>query len=182
MRSKIILLPAVFLALLLQAHALDLKYGKVPDFTLTSQYGKTVSLKNLKGRPWIADFIYTRCSDACPLLTEKMARLQHEFPSKIDFVSFSVDPSHDTPAVLAAYAKRYHAGRRWLFLTGKPKTIARVAKSGFHLALFHKGGLALHSDRLALVDANGLICGIYDSSSQTDLKRLSKDIKSLIRG
>ena len=97
----------------------------VAPFSLTDQLGKTITNNDLKGHIWIASFIYTRCTQLCPMMSAEMRKLQGKIPNpSIRFVSFSVDPKHDTPAVLKTYAEKYHADpNRWILLTGQPKTI-----------------------------------------------------------
>jgi protein SCO1/2 len=112
---------------------------RLPDFTFIERSGKQVTLANLRGKVWIADFIWTRCPDACPLMSAVMARLQAEFADEpeLRLVSFSVDPQFDTPAVLASYAAKFGADRdRWLFLTGEKKAIYHVIQKGFKLIVF----------------------------------------------
>ena len=93
-----------------------------PPFTLTSEQGLPYGLDNLRGRVWVADFVFTSCPTVCPKLTLKMADIQHRGRNLGDafhLVTFTVDPENDTPEKLAAYAKSYHANpQRWTFLTG----------------------------------------------------------------
>lgn len=145
-QRKLILPAAVSLAAVLVAGLLwlargDLSplpaYGAVPDFTLTDARGRPAGRKDLAGKVWVADLIFTRCTDTCPLQTAEMARLQAEFAGEKDlrFVSITTDPAYDTPAVLAQYAARHKADLdTWFFLTGEEKAIARLAREGFRLA------------------------------------------------
>lgn len=145
-QRKLILPAAVSLAALLAAALLWLArgdfsalpvYSAVPDFSLTDARGRTVGRKDLAGKVWVADFIYTRCTDTCPFQTAEMARMQAEFAGEKDlrFVSVTTDPAYDTPAVLAQYAARYKADLgTWFFLTGEEQAIARLVREGFRLA------------------------------------------------
>jgi protein SCO1/2 len=145
-QRKLILPAAVSLAALIAAGLLwlargDLSslptYGAVPDFALTDARNRAVGLKDLSGKVWVADLIFTRCTDTCPLQTAEMARLQAEFAGEkeLRFVSITTDPAYDTPDVLARYAARYKADLgTWYFLTGEEKAIARLAREGFRLA------------------------------------------------
>lgn len=111
---------------------------RAPSFALIERSGKEITLADLRGLVWVADFIWTRCPDACPLMSAVMARLQAEFAHEPAFrlVSFSIDPQYDTPAVLARYATKYGANPdRWFFLTGDKKTIYRLVREGFKLAV-----------------------------------------------
>src|SRR5262249_51620943 len=102
--------------------------GPAPSFVLTSQDGKPVALADLRGKVVAVAFMYTGCPDICPLLTDKMARVQDElgaaFGAKVAFVSITLDPEHDTPAVLKDYAKAWGAKLdAWLFLTGSAAAV-----------------------------------------------------------
>ena len=105
-----------------------------PNLPLTTQDGKTVKFYDdlIKGKSVAINVIYTSCKDECPLETAKMAQLAQIFGDKmgkdIFFLSISIDPQHDTPAVLKAYAKNFNVGPGWLFLTGKPEDIKVIVK------------------------------------------------------
>src|SRR5262249_61548756 len=104
----------------------------LPPFSLTERHGTTVSAGDLAGRVWVADFVFTRCPDICPVLSTRMASLQETLNGKlaagdvpVRLVSISVDPLRDTPEALAAYADHYHAGPDRLFLTGSRHPLPR---------------------------------------------------------
>ncbi|HEX6769521.1 MAG TPA: SCO family protein [Candidatus Binatia bacterium] len=167
------------------------QYGTVPDFKLTERSGMEVNLARLRGKIWIADFIYTTCTDTCPLQTAAMAKLQKEFAAKsnVQFVSVSVDPERDTPPVLSAYADKHDADRqRWYFLTGQRDQVIKLMRDGFHLsvaALPDSGeakGMIPHSPRFVLVDGQAQIRGYYDSRAMDGLARLRNDIETLLKG
>ena len=136
--------------------------GAAPDFTLTSQDGTPATLRELRGKVVAVTFIYPSCPDVCPMLTDKMARVQDElgadFGSKVAFLSISVDPEHDTPAVLKEYAEALGAKREgWSFLTGTPAAVREVA---------HRYGVAVgpaadgqvdHTLLTTLVDRQGVM-------------------------
>ena len=157
----------------------------VPDFSLTDQTDKTVTLQELKGRVWVADFIFTNCAGTCPVMTDKMRKLQEGLPAEIRLVSFSVDPARDTPKALAAYAAEHGASRdRWLFLTGEKHALYELCMNGFKLPLDIQGGTPrepiAHSTRFVLVDKQGEIRGYYDGTEDEELKRLASDAKKLL--
>ena len=113
-------------------------FGSLPDFSLTDRTQRTVTRADLLGTVWVANFIYTRCSDTCPLQSARMAALQRDFPEEpgLRFLSITVDPKRDTPAVLAKYAAEYAADRdRWWFLTGDKQTIYALIQEGFRLSV-----------------------------------------------
>ena len=157
----------------------------VPDFRLTNQQGKPLGLSDMKGKIWVADFIFTNCPTICPAMTQEMARLQSEFVADpVYFVSFSVDPERDTAEVLTRYAKAYGADdRRWHFLTGDRAKIYQLAENGFRLAagVGHNGTEILHSSRFVLIKADGNIHDTYDSQEEPAMLRLRRDLKTLLR-
>ena len=104
--------------------------GAVANFSLTNQSGQAVSLADLKGRPWVADIIFTRCAGPCPEMTRKMKELQEALPasSRARLISLTTDADFDTPEVLARYGERFAADpARWTFLTGGKVEIANLA-------------------------------------------------------
>jgi protein SCO1/2 len=167
------------------------QYGTVPEFTLTERDGSVIGLQQLRGKIWVADFIYTTCADTCPLQTAMMAKLQDEYAAKpdIQLVSFTVDPERDTPQALTLYADRYQAdAKRWYFLTGQRNRILRLVQEGFHLAVAaipndsDPSGTIPHSARFVLVDKEARIRGYYDSQELEAFVRLKNDIDSLTKG
>jgi protein SCO1/2 len=166
--------------------------GQVPDFSLVRSDGSEVRRTDLDGAPWVAGFIFTTCSGICPIMSNQMARVQKGLPedSPVHLVSITVDPRHDTPEVLSAYARRFGARPdRWYFLTGKSELIYRLAGEGFHLAAgelaewdpIMDDGPFFHSSRLSLVDAEGRIRGYYDGTEPGQVNRLQQDLKRLTR-
>ncbi len=154
--------------------------GTVPGFTLTERSGKAVRASDLEGSVWIAGFIFTRCPDVCPALTERMAGLEKKLAGNdpVRLVSFTVDPAHDTPDALRAYAARAGASDDWLFLTGPREEIASILKDGFKVAFADDGpptAPITHSDRLVLVDRELQIRGYYHGRDSEDLARLTRD-------
>jgi protein SCO1 len=160
---------------------------QLPAFSLVNRDGRPVTLKDLEGAPWIADFIFTRCPASCPLMTARMARLERELPRDLNvrLVSITVDPEHDTPQVLQRYAASFDAPSRWLFLTGDDPQIYRLSKEGFKLAIDPSPeGTAepiLHSTRFVLVDGQGNVRGVYDGFDEDSMKKLRADLEAVAR-
>ena len=162
----------------------------VGAFRLTERSGRVVTDVDLADGVWIASFIFSRCPSSCPKLTEVIRGLQ-DGPLKsvpVRFVSISVDPEHDTPAVLSAYAKTRGADpARWLFLTGPKSEIYDLITGSFHLPVAENpqpdpaSGLEAfaHSDRLALVDRGNRVVGSYSSTDLDALKSLAARAKQL---
>jgi protein SCO1 len=178
------------------------RLGALPAFQLTERSGRPLSLADLRGRPWVADFIFTQCGGACPAMTARMARLRREVPDDVPFVSFTVDPAHDTPEVLSRYAATYRAGESWRFVTGGQKDLYELSVGGFKLAAMEvpageqpptndRGrwmraaggdGPFLHSSKFVLVDAEGVIRGYYDSADEQAMRTLVADAAALQAG
>jgi protein SCO1 len=133
--------------------------GPAPNFALTSSHGHQVALSDLRGRVVAVAFIYTSCTDVCPLLTEKMAQVRDElgpdFGASITFVSITVDPERDTPEVLKGYAEAFGADQGgWHFLTGGPANIREVAQR-YGVAASARDGNVDHTLLTSLVDRRG---------------------------
>ncbi|MEO6848079.1 MAG: SCO family protein [Chthoniobacterales bacterium] len=161
-------------------------YGAVPDFTLTDQTGKPVSLKDLKGKVWVADFIYTECKGPCPLITSRLQEVNQELDKShkdVRLVSFSVDPENDTPQVLAEYGKSVHADpENWKFLTGTPAEIQHVVMDGLLQSLAKEpSGTPAHSTRFVIVDRNGNMRAFEDATTHEAVQKTLLDIGSLLR-
>jgi len=184
------LLTAAILFFLRQAQVARLgsralpKDGLVPSFQLTDQNGAAFGSPELLGKIWIADFVYSTCPGPCPLISGRMGELQKPLrDTDVKLVSFSVDPQHDTPAVLRDYAAQLDAQPgRWYFLTGDKDTIYRLSRDGFKLAA-GEGEAAgpIHSTRMVLVDRSGTIRGYYDATDADAVTRLLADVAHLRR-
>lgn len=137
----------------------------VPDFSLTDQTGALVRLSQFRGEPVGVTFLYTNCPDvnACPMTTAKFSRLDALLRAKKfgHLLVVTVDPEHDTPAVLREYARKAGADpARWSFLTGEPAAVADVA-SRFGVLYSKKGSQVLHQQGVAVVDPDGKLATIY---------------------
>lgn len=156
----------------------------LPDFTLTAVTVDGTSpfdRRAMRGRAWIADFVYTRCAGPCPMLTANMAGLQKRLPISIGLLSFTVDPDHDSPEVLTLYAGKFKADpQRWFFVTGDKGEIIRVIRDGFLLPVVESaqaapGERVAHSTKFVLIDADARVRGWYDGDDPTSLDKLVRD-------
>ena len=109
----------------------------VPDARMINQAGKPFDLASARGNVTVYDFIFTNCAASCPMMTHTMGALvkRTDRSQPVRFISISVDPLRDKPAVLASYASRSGADDRWSFLTGNPATVRSVTVNGFKLAV-----------------------------------------------
>ena len=186
-RIKIYIVVAVFL---LATYFLNYKgkenelpeIGMVPEFEFVNSEQETITLNNLKGKVWVADFIFTTCTMACPMMTGNMNIIHKKYKKNdnVRLVSISVYPEYDTPEVLTKYASQYDANTsRWYFLTGEESTVKRVIKDGFKIGDYED--IIFHSEKFALVDKKGMIRAYYNGMKTEDMKKLKKDINILLK-
>ena len=170
--------------------------GPVPSFKLTDQNNKIISDKDFLGKVYVVEFFFTTCPTICPKMNQNMLEIQDEFYGKPDFgiASITIDPKHDTSAVLKAHAE--HLGVKhynWHLLTGDKQYIYNLALKGFNLYAGENskaaGGFE-HSGLFALIDKEGKIrCRrdsfenpilYYDGIEQTGVDAIKEDIKLLL--
>ena len=164
---------------------------QVPSFALTHHDGTTISREDFAGAPWLADFIFTRCAAICPRMTAQMRHVVEALGegSPVKIASFSVDPEHDTPEVLAEYAAKHGAGDGWYFLTGEVETIHTLSREGFLLGVDASppaevvlgNDPIIHSNRFVLVDRKNRIRGFYDPFDPEGIERLLREVKVVLK-
>ncbi len=162
----------------------------VPEFELVDQTGGAFHSTDLRGKVWIANFIFTRCKATCPIQTAKLAEFQRQAQrwsdwDRVRLVSISVDPENDTPEVLAQYADSYRVAGNWKFLTGPREAIWKLSKEGFKLAVAEdpaEPGPITHSPRFVLVDGEGQIRGFYDSQRDDEIRQMTIDLRQVLDG
>ena len=136
--------------------------ASAPEFTLTTQDGSQVALTDLRGKVVAVTFIYTLCTNTCPVLTPMMSfvqdQLSADFGTKIAFVSITVDPERDTPQVLKEYAQAFGANLGgWFFLTGPPDVIQDVRRRYGVFALKSANGDVDHTFLTSIIDRRGIL-------------------------
>jgi protein SCO1 len=156
-----------------------------PGFAMTDQASSTLNAEDLKGKVWIADFVFVNCKGPCPAMTQRMAKLTREITDPaVRFVSFSVDPANDTPAALEQYAAS-QAGAdlsRWSFLTTPGTNYLDVAQ-GFRVMAKPADGSQpiIHSEKFFLVDKKGQVRGFYRWADEDSMKQLAADAAELVK-
>ena len=171
-------------------------YYSVPSFTLTNEFGKPFGSNDLKGKFYIANFMFTSCPSTCPALMDKMDIIQKRIRglgTKAAIVTFTVDPSTDTPAVLFKFARKRNTNPFiWNFLTGTKADLEKIVVDGFKVPMGNKEAVTkkldnetitlmdiAHSDRVVLVDSKGQIRGYY-STDKVEMDRLMIDLGLLV--
>jgi protein SCO1/2 len=161
------------------------KIGPAPAFSLTTQGGTRLALKDLRGKVVAVTFIYASCADTCPLLTAKLAglqtRLDTDFGAKVFFVTITVDPERDTPQVLKRYAQAHGVNLAgWAFLTGTPTEIQQVARQyGIYYKKTPRGAVD-HTFLTSLIDHNGTLRVQY-LGVRFDPDELLRDLQALVQ-
>lgn len=159
--------------------------GPAPAFALDSARGPRVALADLRGKVMALTFVFTTCTDSCPILTAKMAEigrsLGSDFGSKVAFVAISVDPLNDTPARLRDYATAHRAdGPGWYFLTGAPRDIEAVVRRYGAYAKKTGSGSVDHLFLTSLIDRAGMLRVQY-LGTRFDPREMQRDLELLLR-
>jgi protein SCO1/2 len=157
--------------------------GPAPDFSLVSQDGLPVSLISLRGMVVAVTFVYTYCSDICPLLTHELVEVQDklgaDFGRKIAFVAITLDPEQDTPEMLKLYAQAHGANLAgWNFLTGPVGSVREVARRYGVVAVKNDNGAIDHNLVTSIVDASGVLRVQY-AGMRFDPNEFRRDLLSL---
>jgi protein SCO1 len=154
---------------------------KAPNFVLLDQDGKSFDSMTLRGKVVVVNFIFTTCTDVCPMFTANLAQLQRALKNNdLFFVSITTDPEVDSPKVLKSYAQRYSADfQNWAFLTGTDTQMKAVWK-GFDVRVVRKGrGLVQHTSLTTVIDREGVRRFNY-FGEKWKLKDLQNDIEGLL--
>jgi protein SCO1/2/putative membrane protein len=161
--------------------------GEVPDFALVEASGKPLRRADLRGKVWLATFVFTRCPGICPAMMEVESELQKLLPVRDDLrlVSFSVDPEFDQPNVLEAFAAKHKADRgRWMFLTGDKNQTYQLVRNGFKLGVEEAAPGSdepiVHSSKMVMVDGRGRIRGYYDTLDELAMTRMLADLDAVL--
>ncbi len=164
-------------------------YGQIPEFEFVAENGENFGSKNLKGKVYVANFLFTTCQTSCPLLLKKVQTVQHRMRGVLDraaIVTFTVDPQTDTPAVLYNKAREVKANPYvWRFLNAPMEDTRKLLVDGFKVPMGDKtlAGSVMdvaHSNKLVLVDQEGKIRGYYSTEGDKDINHMMIDMGLLI--
>jgi protein SCO1 len=163
----------------------------IPEFRLQNQEGIPFGTEELQGKIWVAHFIFTRCPGPCLAMTRNMVALQEKLgkESPVHFVTFTVDPENDTPAVLKFYGENHAADwGRWTFLTGERSVMHELILNGFKLSVAEATpeelpitGPYTHSTLFVVVDKNGKTAGYLEGTSEDFLEKMLTLLKKTER-
>ncbi len=163
----------------------DTIYHQIASFNLTNQIGQVVNQNTTKNKIYIANFFFASCQSICPMMSNQLQEVQKAFlaDDSVLILSHSVNPLHDTVAVLSNYGDTYGAKtNKWHLLTGNKKQIYDLAKTSYLVNAFEDDGSPegfLHSELFLLIDKKSRIRGMYDGTNTSEVKKLIEDVKLL---
>jgi protein SCO1/2 len=164
----------------------DSVYHTIPDFKFVSQYGDTITAKNLAGKIYVADFFFTSCPTICPKMKVQLKRVYERFKTNPDvaLLSHTIDPAHDSVPVLKEFADNLGvSGRQWLFVTGDKEKIYDIGQTSYMVTAQQDSsapGGVVHSGAFILVDKDRHIRGIYDGTTEAGVDKLMNDMDRLL--
>lgn len=166
----------------------DTVYHSIADFAFINQVSDTIRKEDMAGKIYVADFFFTTCPTICPVMKKEMLRVYEQFEGEPNFriLSHTIDPSHDTQAVLQDYAEKLGVpdAATWNFLTGDQEKIFEIGQTSYlttTMADDMEPGGFLHSGAFLLVDQQGRIRGVYDGTKTEQVDRLLADIPKLLK-
>ncbi len=161
----------------------------LPEFTLLNENGQPFGSKDLKGKVYLANFVFSRCPSVCPRMLQDMAVIQKRIRGtghKVAITSFSVEPEFDKPEVLFKLARQYKANPHvWSFLTSEDKEgLFKLYRDGFMVNVADKAPAKdlfdiAHSEKIVLVDQIGRVRGYYNFDTNS-VNQLMIDVGLLI--
>lgn len=164
----------------------DFPTRPLPEFNLSNSEGGDFGLKDLKGKRWVASFVFSRCASTCPLITGAMMKVHDRVKGKADavmFVTITVDPKFDTPEVFQKYAENFRQGdsSRWKFLTGDQQEIYELIVNNFGLYVAEnlgedrKDGFEVaHTNRVVLVNEDAIPVATFLGTRDEDMVKLRR--------
>lgn len=164
---------------------------RIGDFSFQNQENKTITLNDLKGKVFVAEYFFTTCGTICPVMNKQMQRVHGMFKHEKDFriLSFTVDPKIDTVEQMKMYADGHGADpKSWFFLTGDKEKLYHLARTSFFVLkpaeaqnLGDAGSDFIHTNNFVLVDKLQRIRGYYDGTNPKSVDKLIHDIPILLQ-
>ena len=164
-------------------------YGSLEPFELKDQENRSVTRETLKGAVHVINFIFTSCSETCPLLTRQMAKIARRTEAlgpKVKLISISVNPEHDTPWRLKTYGMEHGADfSRWSFLTGSLDAIRRVVGKSFMTAMKLPSDATdlmeiVHGENFVLIDEAARIRAFRRAENDSQVGVIVDNVRQLV--
>lgn len=160
----------------------------ITPFSFTNQDGKAYGMNELKGSVWVSDFIFTSCETVCLPMTAEMAFLQQKFKDEgidVEFISFTVDPSIDSPSILKSFVEDFTSDlSNWHLMTGYSQNQIEIFAREEFKTIVQKPESAtqvIHSTNFYLIDQQGVLINEYNYIDSTYVEDMTKDIKNLLK-
>jgi len=163
----------------------DTVYHSIGDFKFVDQDSNWVTNETFEGNIYVADFFFTSCPTICPIMKTQMLRVYDSTKNMDDvlILSHTIDPKHDTVAVLKAFAERLGVSSdRWHFVTGEKEDLYKIGQTSYMVSAVEdptEPGGFIHSGAFVLVDKQQRVRGVYDGTKADQVDRLIKDIDVL---
>lgn len=164
----------------------DSVYHTIPNFSFINQDSAVVSNKSYEGKIYVTDFFFTTCPTICPVMKKQMLRIYEKYKENpvVGILSHSIDPRHDSVAVLHEYAKKLGIkGNMWNFVTGEKEKIYTIGEKSYYVTAGEDstaaGGI-IHSGAFILVDTKRRVRGVYDGTKEQEVTKLLKDMDVLL--
>lgn len=165
----------------------DTIYHTIADFSFVDQDSNKVTQEIFDDKIYVADFFFTSCPTICPVMKTQMLRVYNTFKDndEVALLSHSIDPEHDSVAVLKDFAGRLGVdAKKWHFVTGEKEDIFKIGQGSYMVTAMddqsQPGGF-LHSGAFILVDKDKRVRGIYDGTKEDQVDKLIEDISSLLK-
>ncbi len=165
----------------------DTVFHAIDDFKFVNQDSNWVTQETVKGKVYVADFFFTSCPTICPTMKTQMLRVYDKFKNNNDvlILSHSIDPKHDTVAVLNEFAARLGVNSDiWHFLTGEKEDIYKIGQTSYMVSAVEdptEPGGFIHSGAFILVDDQRRVRGVYDGTKPDQVERLMNDLDILLK-
>lgn len=157
---------------------------EIPPFQFTNQMGRIITEKDVQGKVYVADFFFTSCEAACPMMSTQLTRVQNAIDDTASFriLSYSLDPENDSVPVLKSFARKFKANSNvWFLLTGDKEEIYMLGEQGYlQTVLNDQKSFMNHSQKFILVDQNRMIRGFYNGLDSAEVDLLIQDIRFLL--
>ncbi|RDY70715.1 SCO family protein [Halobacillus trueperi] len=159
---------------------------EVQSFEGTTQEGESFSTDDMEGKVWLANFIFTNCNTVCPPMTRNMVKIQEQLKEEgvdAEIVSFSVDPTVDSPEVLKEFGKKYGVDHsNWSFITEyTQEEIAKFAQESFKTSAVKTEGndQVIHGTAFYLINEEGMVMKKYKGDTEVPFEQIVEDTKTI---
>lgn len=161
--------------------------AQVPEFQLTNENGVKFGSADLKGRIYLANFVFSKCPSVCPKMLTELEKIQKRVRGtgrKVAIVTFTVDPENDTPATLFKLARKHDANPFvWTFLTDTNKeSLFKLYRDGFKVGVEQNPKDLFdiaHTEKIVLVDGANRVRGYYNFE-ENSINQLMIDVGLII--